>query len=96
MKVVWDVFANCVDRARFPDVSLDKANGRRHDTPDHLVPDITHPLHVPADGAGLQIRKVQELVPVHVHALYDLDLFLLLHHGLDDHNLRCVRFFIFF
>lgn len=54
----------------------------------HLGPCVSHPLHVPGDNAGLSAGKVAELVPFHVLHIDDLDQFLQLHNGVDDHDHR--------
>lgn len=48
------------------------------------VPSCALPLH--QDYARLQVGAVQELVSSYIRRLHDLDLILLVHHGLDDYN----------
>lgn len=54
----------------------------------HLGSRVSYPFYVPSDDAGLQTREVAELVSLHLLYIDDLDQFLQLHNGVDDHNYR--------
>lgn len=49
---------------------------------------LSDSLFVQENCAGLQNRKVEELVSAHVFRRYGLDIVLLVFHGLDDNDHR--------
>lgn len=49
---------------------------------------IPHPLHGQKNDARLQNRALQKLVPVHLFRINDMDILLLVFHGMDDYNRR--------
>lgn len=54
----------------------------------HLGSRVSHSFHVPGDDAGLPAGEMAELVSLHLLHIDDLDQFLQLHHGVDDHDYR--------
>lgn len=54
----------------------------------YLGPRVPYSFHVPGDNAGLPAGKVEKLVPLHILHIDDLDQFLQLHNGVDDHDHR--------
>ena len=67
-------------------VAVDKAWERGPDHADTMGHVRAGTLHVSGHDAGLPNRTVPYVVSFHIPHIYDMDLVLFLHHGLDDYR----------